>query len=436
MEVIITHDVTDFDALASAVAAQKVYPGARILLGSRHGRDVRDYLALHRDRFVTWPAASLDASAVRRAILVDVRRASRLGHVSALTERMLARDPLLEVHVWDHHAATDEDVPAAFDRSEPVGSATTLLVEEMQRRELGVDPGEATVPAIGDHVDTGAPAFTRRLYRARAVLTWLMERGARLSVINRYCHQPFTAGQTNALRAVLAALRVERIGGARIGFAVVSEGAAVSGLDEVTSETLAIEDVHAVIALFALRGGRVQVVARSRAPWIDVGSLMRRMGGGGHGTAGAAVIRDSNPAAVAEQLREALQAQPPRAARVRDLMSSPVHTLSPEASIAELNASLGRWQHSGAPVVAAGKLVGIVSRRDLERAQARAGAQSRVAQYMSRPVLTTEEHALLEDVLERMVHADIGRLPVLREDRVVGIITRRDILSQLYGAEA
>jgi tRNA nucleotidyltransferase (CCA-adding enzyme) len=432
MEVVVTHDVSDFDAVASAVAALKLYPAAKVALGRRHGRGVRDFLSLHKDRYPTLIADELDARLVRRAVIVDVRRASRLGHVPELRRRILARDPELEVHVWDHHGAADDDVPAHLERAEPVGSATTLLVEEMRQRDIVVDPMEATLFALGIHVDTGSLRYSGSTARDATALAWLLGSGARLAVINRYAEPPFTDGQRRALAAVLEMLRVERIGGARVGIAVVPEGYGVDGLDEVTSEALALEDVHALFAVFGLKGGRLQIVARSRVTWIDVGKALRGAGGGGHATAGAAALRGGDAGVVVETLVQALRADAPRPTRVRDVMSSPVHSVASSAPVSTLRESLASWGYTGAPVMKDGKLVGIVSRRDVESALAKGHGQDPVARHMSTPVRTTEEDALLDDALARMVAADVGRLPVLRGERVVGIITRQDVLGVLY----
>jgi tRNA nucleotidyltransferase (CCA-adding enzyme) len=436
MEIIVTHDVSDFDALACAIAARKLYPDAHVVLGKRLGSDVREFMSLHKDRYPTLLARDLAAHAVRRVVIVDVRRASRLGHVPQLRDRILARDAELEVHVWDHHAAAEDDVPADFTRIEPVGSATTLFVEELQKRGMDLDAMEATLFALGIHIDTGSLRYAGTTARDAAALAFVLDRGARLAVINRYAGRPFSDAQLRALTAVLGAMRIETVGGARIGVAVVPEGHATDGLDQVTTEALALEDAHALIACFVLRKRRLQIVARSRAAWIDVGKALRGLGGGGHETAGAATIRHGDATRAVETLLAALRADAPRATRVRDVMSSPVHTVAPYDLVATLSESLRRWQHTGAPVVDAGKLVGIISRRDIAAAVEKGQAGGRIARHMSRPVYTTDEDALLEDALAVMVARDVGRLPVLRKDCVVGIVTRRDVLAVLYAPTA
>lgn len=80
-----------------------------------------------------------------------------------------------------------------------------------------------------------------------------------------------------------------------------------------------------------------------------------------------------------------------------------------------------------------GKLVGVVSRRDIESAIVGGHERDRVSRHMSHPVHTTEEDVPLDDALARMTAEDVGRIIVRRGGRVVGILTRQDVLEALYG---
>jgi tRNA nucleotidyltransferase (CCA-adding enzyme) len=158
------------------------------------------------------------------------------------------------------------------------------------------------------------------------------------------------------------------------------------------------------------------------------------LGGGGHATAASAAVKHLSASESLDSLRNQLIAEPPRPRRVRDLMSSPVHTVAPETPLAELADSLSRWRHTGAPVVRDGELVGIVSSRDLERA-ADGRMQLPVSSCMSQQPITVSPDASLEDAQALMEQHDVGRLPVLRGGRLVGIVTRADLLRVLYAGQ-
>jgi tRNA nucleotidyltransferase (CCA-adding enzyme) len=241
--------------------------------------------------------------------------------------------------------------------------------------------------------------------------------------------------QREILRRALGAAVVRRIGGVDVALLRLELDEDTSGLDEVTSHVAALESRAAIFAVFAAPKGRVHVVARARAPWIDVGRVLAAVGGGGHPAAASVTRKGESADAIVAAIVAAIEADPPRPSRVRDLMSSPVHTVAPAATLRELAATLGAWRHTGAPVVEEGRLVGVVSRRDVEAADAAGDLDRPVASRMRRRVVTTTPDAPLDDALALMQAEDVGRLPVLDAGRLAGIVTRSDVLRALY-AEA
>ena len=434
MEVILTHDSADFDALAAAVAAQRLFPTARIVLPRNLRRDVRGYVALHRDRIAAAASSEIDPATLTRLVLVDVRRASRLAEHAALLARALARDPTLEVHVYDHHAAASDDVPAEHVCVERVGSATTLLLEQLRARGVHIDVVEATLFALGIHVDTGSLTYATSTDRDAEALAFSMACGASLTVLGRYLDAPFSAAQRALLREAIEVLRVSRVGAARVGIVSIERPTGVEGVDEVASELLALHDLHALFVLVRVRPGRVQVVARACVPFVDVACAVRAIGGNGHQSAASGVAKQDDLAAVERTLLAALGAEPPAARRVADLMSSPATTVRAELPLPALAPLLAR--HHGLPVLDDGKLVGVVSRRDLARAEREQLMHRPVATVMTRKLVTTSSESSLEEAVEAMTRADVGRLPVLRDGQLVGVITRSDVLAALYGEQA
>jgi tRNA nucleotidyltransferase (CCA-adding enzyme) len=429
MQIVVTHEMADFDALAAAVAAQKLHPSAQIVLGRRIGREVRTFLALHKDRFPAVRIGDVDQARVSRLILVDVRRRSRLGELAPLLAR--AERGELEISIYDHHPATDDDLASHQELVEPVGSATTLLVEQMRAQAIEIDPVEATLFSLGIHADTGSLSYAGTTARDALALSWLIGAGADLRLIARYLRPPFSAAQRRALRALLASVELVTLGGLDVGFALVELPRVVDGIAEVTTQAAELVGCAALFAVFGFRS-RVQVAARSRSPLIDVGSFLSELGGGGHAAAGSANIKDRSGAEVIALLRTAVAARPPKPTRVADLMSSPVNCVQHDAPLSSLAESLRAWRHTGAPVMRQGRLVGIVSQRDLEQAARAARLALPVSSVMSQPVVSTSADASLEQALALMEREDVGRLPVLRGERLVGIVTRSDLLRVLY----
>ncbi len=117
-------------------------------------------------------------------------------------------------------------------------------------------------------------------------------------------------------------------------------------------------------------------------------------------------------------------------------MSSPVRTVRPETTIDEAQRILLRYGHSGLSVVnAEGELVGVISRRDLDIAFHHGFSHAPVKGYMTTNLKTITPETPLPDIESIMVTYDVGRLPVLDQGQLVGIVTRTDVLRQIHQFE-
>lgn len=431
MQIIVTHDGADFDALSSAVAAQKLYPDATIVLGRRLGPEVRDFLALHKDRFpcLRCPASNLDE--VTRMIIVDVRRESRLRDFAPVLER--ARAGEVSIHIYDHHAPADDDLSGDVEAVEEVGCATTLLVERLAKQDVAIDAMEATLFALGIHADTGSLTHPGTTARDAAALAWVLGRGASLDMVRRYLRAPFNPAQRQVLDRLLAAATPEDVGEVTVAVSEIPLDASVDGLAEVVREAADVIGHRAFFALFRMPKGRVQVIARGSSPLVDVGAALTVIGGGGHPSAASAAIKDA-PADLREQILDALRERPAAPTRVAELMSTPVHTVAHDATLEEIEQVLNEHRFTGVVVTREGAMAGVISRRDLARAKERGHLHLPAAGSMSQHVITTTEQTSLDEALRLMERADIGRLPVLRDGELVGILTRTDVLRALYGS--
>ena len=129
--------------------------------------------------------------------------------------------------------------------------------------------------------------------------------------------------------------------------------------------------------------------------------------------------------------------------RAKDAMTSPAVTVTPDAHCKDAAALLVRHRISALPVVdAAGRLVGLVSEADLLPLEASPDPRSRatplpprtepvprrVDEVMTPDVYTVDEDTDLGIVAQRMLDANVKRFPVLRGDRVVGIVSRHDLV--------
>ena len=134
---------------------------------------------------------------------------------------------------------------------------------------------------------------------------------------------------------------------------------------------------------------------------------------------------------------------------VGERMSHPVITLTPEKTIMEAFDLFKQEKIRRAPVVKDGKLVGIVSDHDLLNATPSQATtlsvyelpyllgKIKVKDVMTRKVISVGDDTPIEEAARIMADNKLGGLPVLRGDRIVGIITETDLFKiflELMGA--
>ena len=115
----------------------------------------------------------------------------------------------------------------------------------------------------------------------------------------------------------------------------------------------------------------------------------------------------------------------------RDIMTRDVITVMPSMTIKQLANALIKNQVSGAPVIdKRGKIVGIVSEADII---AKKGKD--VKSIMSKKIVSIDEETSVEKIAHLMMTHHVKRVPVMRDDQLVGIVSRADIVSAIARGE-
>ena len=106
LTIITTHVNADFDALASMLAAQKLYPEALVVFPGSQEKNLKNFFINSMAYlFNMADIGDIDFSKVKRLVLVDTRQPGRIGKLAKLLDR---QD--LDIHIYDHHPATDKDI--------------------------------------------------------------------------------------------------------------------------------------------------------------------------------------------------------------------------------------------------------------------------------------------------------------------------------------
>ena len=116
----------------------------------------------------------------------------------------------------------------------------------------------------------------------------------------------------------------------------------------------------------------------------------------------------------------------------RSIMTARVTSVSPETSLADISRLMAAGGFGGVPVVEGGRIVGFVSETDImDSLLDSRSSETPAAEVMSAPVITVDEFDRTEDVLRLLHEHAIHHLPVVRDGRLVGIITPSDVIRHL-----
>ena len=440
MDLILCHITADFDTLGAAIGLSRLLPGARIVLAGGAHPTVRDFLALHRDEYALIERRSVNPQTIRSLSVVDSQRRDRLGKVAEWLDL-----PDIPITLYDHHIDAESDISAQDRHVEAVGATTTLIVERLQVSQISLTAIEATAMALGIHVDTGSLTFDQATSRDALALAWLMGQGANLKAIAEYVDPGLSPMLQDLLGVALENLQSKTIQGYTFSWVTLETNDYVPGLSSLASRLMELTESDALLLLHRYRRGVdrpvneanvLSVIGRSRIEGTNLNELLKPLGGGGHPKAAAVTLRDGDFQEILTQLLTQFEAQIPPSLTARELMSSPVRTIRPDTTIDEAQRILLRYGHSGLSVVDADdQIVGIISRRDLDIAFYHGFGHAPVKGYMTTNLKTIAPDARLSEIESLMVTYDIGRLPVLDQGQLVGIVTRTDVLRQLHQAD-
>ncbi len=424
-DVIATHANTDFDAFASMIAARRLYPGAVVCLAGSLNRNVREFYRLHADELGVVEASRLELDAIRRLIVVETVHAGRLAEL----ERV-ALDPAVEKVVFDHHAT---ELPDWVEPENAVvsedGALTTTLVGILAEREISVTPLEATVFALGIHEDTGSLTYPTATQRDAEALAWCLRHGARQELLASFLRTPLLDEERELLNALLEAVTTHPVAGIDVLVGAVAWPRYIDGISNLAHKLVDLTECK-VLAILVEMDDRVFCVVRSRTPEVDAGAVAAALGGGGHPQAASAIFKgalDEARARLLEGLADAVR----HPLRARDVMSRPVRSVGPEETVARAMVACQRHGQSGILVTKDGRLVGAVSREDLDKAIGHGLSHAPVKGIMSGRVPTAQEEAPLAELQRLLATSGEGRIAVLRDEKVVGVVTRSDLLQAL-----
>ena len=431
MQLIMTHEQADFDALASMLGAHLLVPEAYALLPRQINRNGREFLEKYGQELGFSTINDLPNKSIEQVYLVDTQSLVTLRGLNDNTK----------VCVIDHHPRKKQSHPDWEMILENSGACSTLLVEKIQSANLELGNLEATMLLLGIYEDTGSLGYSNTTPRDARAVAFLLEHGADLNIVSRYLNPPLTNIQQQLYDRLLTNLSSLIVEGQTI---LIASAEAFDLNDEISSVAHKLRDFldpDGLVLVVSTKQG-VRMVARSTTDSLDVGRLARHFKGGGHKRASSALIRpedkptSGNTRMLMQQIIAELQSYLPVVVtpelKVHQIMSRDPLVLKPSMTAQEAARLMNRYGFEGYPVVKGGHVIGLLTRRNVDRALQH-NLEKSVEDLMEVGEIRVFPDDSITRLKEIMANTGWGQVPVVdpQSGDVIGIVTRTDLIGTL-----
>lgn len=421
MRIILTHEQTDFDGLASLLGAYLIDETATPVLPRRINRNVRGFLTLYSAEMPFIDPRDFSKQTIEAVCLVDTQSMISVKGIDNQTQ----------VRVIDHHSPRP-NLPESWQVvTDETGANTTLFVEAIQEQHLPISSIQATLLLLGIYEDTGSLTYSRTTPRDVRAAAFLLEEGASLSIANKFLNHPLSLEQQAIYDQLRKAAEHHDIHGQSV---IVAVGDALEMDEELSTIAHKMRDLldpDGLILLIKIRGG-VQLICRSTSDNIDVSKIAAHFGGGGHPRAAAALIKKQPVQKIHSELLQTLLKSIKPPIIVAEIMSRAPQVLAPDTPVDEALERMQRFGYEGYPVVEDGKIVGLLTRRAVDRAISHKLKKTAQSLMKAGDAHVHPDHSI-EYLQKVMTDSDWGQILVLDRDHleIVGIVTRTDLLKTL-----
>ncbi len=428
MKIVITHINPDFDAVASAYAAYKLYNCDHIAMCTNMENNVYNFIKdskfninikQYNDKLLS------ELKSIDMLIITDCNQRQRLGRLAALI------DIAKEIIIYDHHSGISCDISADKKNLLEIGAATSIFCLKMQEESIALSSLEATFLALGIYEDTGLFTFSKTSSNDALALSYLISQKADTTAANDYVQRELSNIQVMLLNELLLNLSIITVGGVDIAYSCATVDEYVDEAAFIVHKLMIIEGLSSLFILLST-GGRLVLIGRSNDIRVNVLSIVSQFGGGGHSVAGSAIIKDKMIAETLEMLKYVIRETVKPVKSVQEIMTTHVKSVQSHSILKDAMDLTMKYNLNYLPVVENNKTIGIISRKDILH-----GVKHGLEYDSINNIMQTEFEIVCPDTLfyeaeAIMVYQNQKLLPVETNKGLVGVITRTDLLRLMH----
>lgn len=425
MNIIIGHNNTDIDCLGSIVLAKYIYPDSIILKNRLINPSAKRVYNLYNHYFNFVNLKEINIKNVDKIIIVDTRKIERIKDFKNLILSFKGN-----IDIWDHHTKEKATIPYTNLYSMQTGANTTLIGLELIKRNIKITKEDATIALAGIYADTGNfshPSTTREDFY---VASYLLQNDASINIISKFNTAFQNIIQKSLFHKILNNLSYKIFNGHFIIISYYALEKQNGGLANIVEKIHEIENPDATFAIFYFKKeNNTLIIARSQKDTIDLQKIMKEFGGGGHTQAASAYIKKTSGIKVRKKLEEILENKILPAITAKDIMVKNPDCIQKNWSLKKASIFLEKINHTGAPVLdEKGELAGFLTLRDIMKGRKVNQMNAPVSAYMRKKVVTASPNITIRTIEKIFYLNNIGHIPIIENNKVVGIITRSDLI--------
>lgn len=428
MKIVVTHIQPDFDAISSAYGALKLHHCNHIAVATNSEPNVYEFLKNSGSNIPIKRYSDKDIEeviSIELLVITDCKLKKRLGKFASFLEKAK------KIIIYDHHPDYAKDIENAEYVVEKVGSTTSIVIEKLMENNIEISSFEASLLGLGIYEDTGLLTFESTTIQDIEAVGWLFKKGMQPSIISSFVKRDLSRSQVFILNELLLNLSIITISGLNIAISYATSDEYVDEVAYIVQRIMIMEGLENFFCLVST-GGRIVLVCRSRTKKIDTSLIAAQFGGGGHYGASSAIIKDLLLPEAIEKLKYIIRESVYPVKTVSELMNNPVKYVKSDTSFQEAMDITMKYNLNNMPVVKNGKTIGIISRKDIID-----GIKHNLNNVSINGIMQVEFDIVSPDTPfyeaeEIMICKGQKLLPVEKNNKLVGVISRTDLLRLMH----
>ncbi len=422
MKIITTHINPDFDAIASCIAAKKLYTDAKIAFPKLPERSTKNFII----QSIIYPHLednNIDIKDIDTLIIVDTHSKSRIeNRFSEIADNVYTI-------CYDHHEEGDINCNECYCKK--IGANVTQMVEKILFNNIEINDEEATLFMLGIYEDTGKLSYSSTTPKDIFIASKLLEKNADLDTVRHILEETLSEVDILLLNDLIKNKRVYEINGKRVALSFTSLDEYVSNVATIVNRLITIDKLDGAICIFRM-ASRIYVIGRS-VKNVDILEIMKDIGGGGHKHAASAAIKDMTLIEVAEKLSYSIKMKLLNQIKAKEIMSFPPKYVYSDDTLETVSNIITKSGMNALVVIDKNSkdVVGIITRQIINKAIYHHMNSKKISLFMITEFETVNEDDSFGNIKKIVIDEKQRLIPVLSNGNLVGVITRTNLLKIL-----